>query len=215
MAGDLVTFTLLAFSSVIIIVNPLAATLIFVSLTAGADDQVRKKVARESCRYALVLLLVFALLGGIILQLFGITLDAFRIAGGILLFGIGMEMVYAKISRTKLTATEKYESIDAEDISVMPLATPMIAGPGAITTTIVLMNEAVGSIISMVAILAAVVVAIVVTYLMMIRSDLIMKKVGQREFRVINRIMGMLLIAIAVQFVVTGIKATFPLLAGG
>jgi multiple antibiotic resistance protein len=77
------------------------------------------------------------------------------------------------------------------------------------------MNEAVGSILSMVAILAAVVVAIVVTYLMMIRSDMIMKKVGQREFRVINRIMGMLLIAIAVQFVVTGIKATFPLLAGG
>ena len=77
-----------------------------------------------------------------ILQLFGITLEAFRIAGGILLFGIGMEMVYAKTSRTKLTATEKYESRDTDDIAIMPIALPMIAGPGAITTTIVLMNEA-------------------------------------------------------------------------
>ncbi|NTW92748.1 MAG: MarC family protein, partial [Methanoregulaceae archaeon] len=103
MPGDPVTFALLSLSSVIIIVNPLGATLTYVSLTSGMDVPARIKVAKESCWYAFLILLVFALLGGIILQLFGITIEAFRIGGGILLFLIGMEMVYARTSRTKLT----------------------------------------------------------------------------------------------------------------
>ena len=143
MAGDVLSFALLAISSILIIVNPLGATLIYVSLTTNLDKPMRDSIARDSCRFAIFILLFVAVLGAWILQLFGISLEAFRIAGGILLFGIGMEMVYAKTSRTKLTATEKYESRDTEDIAIMPLAIPMIAGPGAITTTIVLMNEAI------------------------------------------------------------------------
>jgi multiple antibiotic resistance protein len=214
MPGDPVTFALLSLSSVIIIVNPLGATLTYVSLTSGMDVPARIKVAKESCWYAFLILLVFALLGGIILQLFGITIEAFRIGGGILLFLIGMEMVYARTSRTKLTATEKYESMDAEDISMTPLAIPMIAGPGAITTTIVLMNEAVGSVPDMAMILTAIVIAILLTYLMMIRSESIVSRIGQKEFRAINRLMGILLIAIAVQFVISGLSSAFPVLAG-
>ena len=143
MAGDVLSFALLAISSILIIVNPLGATLIYVSLTTTLDKPMRDSIARDSCRFALLILLFVAVLGAWILQIFGISLEAFRIAGGILLFGIGMEMVYAKTSRTKLTATEKYESRDMDDIAIMPLAIPMIAGPGAITTTIVLMNEAI------------------------------------------------------------------------
>jgi multiple antibiotic resistance protein len=214
MAGDLVTFALLSLSSIIIIVNPLGATLIYVSLTSGMDATARLKVAKESCRYAFLILLVSALVGGFILQLFGITIEAFRIGGGILLFLIGMEMIYARTSRSKLTATEKYESIEAEDISVTPLAIPMIAGPGAITTTIVLMNEAVGSIPDIAMILIAIIIAIFLTYLMMARSDTIVSRIGQKEFRAINRLMGILLIAIAVQFVISGLSSAFPVLAG-
>ena len=146
-------------------------------------------------------------------KLFGITIEAFRIGGGILLFLIGIEMVYAKTSRTRLTATEKYESMDAEDISVTPLAIPMIAGPGAITTTIVLMNEAGGSAIMVAITLVSIVVAIVVTYFMMARSDFIVSHIGQKEFRAINRLMGILLIAVAVQFVIAGLTAAFPVLS--
>jgi len=214
MAGDWVTFALLSLSSILIIVNPLGATLTFVSLTTSLDPAARLKVAEESCRYALIILFAFALVGGIILQLFGITIEAFRIGGGILLFVIGMEMVYARTSRTKLTATEKYESMDAEDISVTPLAIPMIAGPGAITTTIVLMNEATGSASRIAFILVSIVIAILVTYFMMARSDFIVSRIGQKEFRAINRLMGMLLIAIAVQFVIAGLTAAFPVLSG-
>jgi multiple antibiotic resistance protein len=127
-----------------------------------------------------------------------------------------MEMVYAKTSRTKLTATERYESRDNDDVAIMPLAIPMIAGPGAITTTIVLMNEAI--VLTPVAIgvvFCSIMVSIVITYYMMRNSDYIMKRIGQREYRAINRLMGMLLIAIAVQFVINGIKMAFPLINGG
>jgi len=214
MAGDLATFALLSLSSILIVVNPLGATLTFVSLTTTIGKEARRKVVVESCRYALIILLAFALAGGIILQLFGITIEAFRIGGGILLFLIGMEMVYAKTSRTKLTATEKYESMDAEDISVTPLAIPMIAGPGAITTTIVLLNEAGGSAIMVAITLLSIVIAIVVTFFMMARSDFIVSHIGQKEFRAINRLMGILLIAVAVQFVIAGLTAAFPVLSG-
>jgi multiple antibiotic resistance protein len=214
MAGDTLTFSLLALSSLIIIVNPLAATLTFVSLTSGMEEGSRLRVASESCRYALIILVVFALLGGIILQLFGITIEAFRIGGGILLFLIGMEMVYARTSRAKLTATEKYESREAEDISMTPLAIPMIAGPGAITTTIVLMNEAVGSYLEAGIVLASILVSILLTFVMMSRSDFIVAKFGEKEFRAVNRLMGMMLIAIAVQFVIAGLLSAFPVLGG-
>jgi len=216
MAGDVLSFALLAISSILIIVNPLGATLVYVSLTTSLEKNTRDTVAKDACRSALLILLVVAVLGAWILQLFGISLEAFRIAGGILLFGIGMEMVYAKTSRTKMTATEKYESRDNEDVAIMPLAIPMIAGPGAITTTIVMMNEAIVLTPLAVAILfLAIVLSIGITYYMMRHSDYIMKRVGQREYRAVNRLMGMLLIAIAVQFIITGIRTAFPLLGGG
>ncbi len=216
MAGDVLSFALLSISSILIIVNPLGATLIYVSLTTNMDRSARDAVARDACRFAFLILLIVALIGTWILQLFGITLEAFRIAGGILLFGIGMEMVYAKTSRTKLTATEKYESRDTDDISIMPLAIPMIAGPGAITTTIVLMNEATTMTpIAIGIVLVSLAISIVLTYYMMLNSDYILTRIGQREYRAINRLMGMLLIAIAVQFVINGIRLAFPLLSGG
>jgi multiple antibiotic resistance protein len=216
MAGDILSFTLLTLSSILIIVNPLSATLIYVSLTSNLDPPAKRTIAKDSCRFALLILLFAAILGTWILQLFGISLEAFRIAGGILLFGIGMEMVYAKVSRTKLTATEKYESRENDDLAIMPLAIPMIAGPGAITTSIVMMNEAIGMTPFAIGIvLVSIAFSIGVTYYMMRNSDYIMKRVGQREYRAINRLMGMLLIAIAVQFVINGIKIAFPLLTGG
>lgn len=214
MAGDILTFTLLVFSSLIIIVNPLAATLVFVSLTANMDPAAKTRTAKDASRYALIILIVFAILGGVILELFGITLEAFRIAGGILLFLIGMEMVYARTSRTKLTDTEKIEGIEADDVSITPLALPMIAGPGAITTTIVLVSEAGGNLGQDVIVIVAIIVAIGLTYLAMRNAELIVKKIGQKEFRAINRLMGILLLAIAVQFVIAGLISAFPVLSG-
>jgi multiple antibiotic resistance protein len=215
MAGDLITFTLLSLSSLLVIVNPFTATLTFVSISPALTPSEKLQVASAASRYALLILMGFAILGGFIFQLFGITLEAFRIAGGILLFFIGMEMVTARPSRTKVTATEQAESIEAEDISMIPLAFPMISGPGAITTTIVLMNEAQGSLSEIAVILVSIAVTIAITYLMLRNSGWIVERIGQTEYRAINRLMGMLLLAIAVQFVINGIKAAFPIVAGG
>ncbi len=214
--ADLLSFALLTFSSIIIVVNPLAATLIFVSLTGTMDQATKLKVARDASQFALIILLIFTVAGGWILQLFGISIEAFRIAGGLLLFGIGMDMVYAKTSRTKMTATEKYEGQDADDIAVMPLAIPMITGPGAITSAIVLMNEAMGMSVAAIAVVPlAAGAAIGITYYMMQNADVIVRRIGQREYRAVNRLMGMLLIAIAIQFILIGIRAAFPILTGG
>ncbi|MDK2989339.1 MAG: multiple antibiotic resistance protein [Methanoculleus sp.] len=214
--ADLLSFALLSFSSIIIVVNPLAATLIFVSLTGTMDQAAKLRVARDANQFALIILLIFTVAGGWILQLFGISIEAFRIAGGLLLFGIGMDMVYAKTSRTKMTATEKYEGQDADDIAVMPLAVPMITGPGAITSAIVLMNEAMGmSVVAIAVVPLAAVAAIGITYYMMQNADIIVRRIGQREYRAVNRLMGMLLIAIAVQFILIGIRTAFPILTGG
>ncbi|ABN56650.1 MULTISPECIES: MarC family protein [Methanoculleus] len=214
--ADLLSFALLSISSILIVVNPLAATLIFVSLTGTMDQAAKLRVARDASRFALVILLLFTFAGGWILQLFGISIEAFRIAGGLLLFGIGMDMVYAKTSRTKMTATEKYEGQEADDIAVMPLAVPMIAGPGAITSAIVLMNEAMSMSVAAIAVVPlAAVVAISLTYYMMQNADVIVRRIGQREYRAANRLMGMLLIAIAVQFILIGIRTAFPILTGG
>ncbi|MDG6257825.1 MAG: NAAT family transporter [Methanomicrobiaceae archaeon] len=215
MVGELLSFALLSFSSVFIIVNPLGATLIYVVITEDMEYSTKIMVAKESCRIALLILLIFALAGTWILTVFGITLEAFRIAGGILLFGIAMEMVYAKPSRTKMTATEKYESIDAEDVSVMPMAIPMIAGPGSITTVVVLTNEALHySIPAVGLVIGVVVITIIITYLLLVNAESIVARIGQREYRVINRLMGILLMAIAVQFVLNGLSSAFPLLTG-
>ena len=214
--ADLLSFALLSFSSIIIVVNPLAATLLFVSLTATMDRTTKLKIARDSSEFALVILLIFTCAGGWILQLFGISIEAFRIAGGLLLFGIGMDMVYAKTSRAQMTATEKYEGQDADDIAVMPLAIPMIAGPGAITSVIVLMNEAAGMGIAAIAVVpVAAATAIGITYYMMRHSEIIVQRIGQREYRAVNRLMGMLLIAIAVQFIIIGLQTAFPVLTTG
>ena len=216
MPGDPLTFTLLSFSSLFIVVNPLGATLTYVSLTEGMEAPTKLRVAREACRSAFAILIAFCFLGGPLLSLFGITVDAFRIAGGILLFGIGMEMVYARPSRTKLTATEKYESRgDADDIALMPIALPMIAGPGAITTTIVLMNEAAWAPDRVAIIVASIAVSVLATYVAMAESDAMVRRIGQREYRAVNRLMGMLLLAIAVQFVINGLRSAFPVLAAG
>ena len=216
MAADLISFSLFALSSIIIVVNPLGAMLVYNSITEFMDSKEKRRVAAYACQIAGAVLIFFTLFGSALLSLFGITISAFTVAGGVLLFGIGMEMVYARNSRAKVTATEKYESIDAEDISSMPLAFPMIAGPGTITTVIVLSKDTpvLTEPIELGILLGAVLVTLIITYIMLISSDLITKKVGQREYRVVNRLMGIMLMAIAVQFIINGISQAFPMLTG-
>ncbi len=203
---DLLGFTLLSFSSIFILIDPITVTLVYVSLTKGIDRSKQRQIARDATLYALIILLVFVVGGYGILQLFGITLAALRIGGGILLFLIGIEMVYARMSLTKQPAAsaETY----AEDIAITPLAIPIIAGPGAITTVVVLTGEGLGLGWAGVAIvLAAILIIITIVYYVMLNSQVIAGGIREKEFRVVNRVLGLLLLAIGVQFIIDGIKA--------
>ncbi len=203
---DLLGFALLSFSSVFILIDPITVTLVYVSLTKGIDRAKQRQIARDATVYALIILLVFAIGGYGILQLFGITLAALRIGGGILLFLIGIEMVYARMSLTKqpFATAEDY----AEAIAVTPLAIPIIAGPGAITTVVVLTGEGLSLGLAGVAIvLAAILVIIIIVYYGMLNSQIIAGGIREKEFRVVNRVLGLLLLAIGVQFIIDGIKA--------
>jgi multiple antibiotic resistance protein len=206
---SLLSFTLLTFSSIFILVDPIAVTLVFVALTKGVDRADQRVIARDASLYALAILLIFAIGGYGILQLFGITLAALRIGGGVLLFLIGIEMVYARMSYTKQPGPQTSDSY-AEEVAVTPLAIPIIAGPGAITTVIVLTGDALGQGWPAIAVVfAAIFIVILVVYYTMVHSYIIAGGIREKEFRVVNRVLGLLLLAIGVQFIIEGIKAAF------
>lgn len=214
MAQDLVSLTLFTLSSILIVVNPIGAMLVYNSLTEMMDISSRRQVAAHACRLSFVVLIFFTIFGSALLSLFGITIDAFTIAGGVLLFGIGMEMVYARTSRAKITPTEQYEGIDADDVSSMPLAFPMISGPGTITTVIVLSKDAplLTEPVHLLIIVISILITMILTYVLLISAERFTHRISQREYRVINRLMGIMLMAIAVQFMINGISHAFPFL---
>ena len=206
---DLLSFALLTFSSIFILIDPITVTLVFVSLIRDVDRAHQRAIARDASLYALAILLVFAIGGYWILQLFGITLAALRIGGGVLLFLIGIEMVYARVSYTKEPVSQSAQDY-AENVAVTPLAIPIIAGPGAITTVIVLTGDSAELGWPAIAIVvAAILVVIYVVYYAMVHSYIIAGGIREKEFKVVNRVLGLLLLAIGVQFIITGIKAAF------
>jgi MarC family membrane protein len=142
MPEGLPTFALLCFTSLLAIINPLSVVPMYLGLTEGYEPDHRRRVLRTGMLTAFLVLAAFALLGGTIFQIFGITIHAFRIAGGIIFFGIGMDMLQARRSRGKVTEEEEREGRTKENVGVTPLGIPMITGPGAITTVMVLMTEA-------------------------------------------------------------------------
>ena len=216
MRQDLLSFTLFTLSSILIVVNPVSAMLVYNSLTEGMDSWSRKQVASHACRLSLIVLLFFTLFGSSLLILFGITIEAFTIAGGVLLFGIGMEMVYARTTHTKIPELERNTSVDTYEVSSMPLAFPMISGPGTITTVIVLSKDAplFTEPIHLGIIIIVIIVTMVLTYLLLVFSDKFTDRISQQEYRIINRLMGIMLMAIAIQFIIHGVSSAFPSLVG-
>ena len=203
MPPELASFALLCFSSLLAIINPLSSTPLFLALTSGQPAEYRRRTLRSAILTAFGVLVVFALLGGTIFQLFGITINAFRIAGGILFFGIGMDMLQAKRSRVKVTEEEEREGFTRESVGVTPLGIPMITGPGAITTVMVLMTQA-NTPVEVAVLFASILVVLAITYAVLSAGPWVMRYFGQTGLNVMTRIMGLLVTVIGVQFVVDG-----------
>ena len=200
-----VSYLLITIAGIFVIVNPLTTAFAFMSLTTRMDEPQKKAIALKATRISTSLFFVFALLGGVIFQLFGITLASFRIAGGIILFGIAMGM----IRKTDTSARDTAKEIKAEqpriadDISVIPLAIPFMSGPGAIATVMILTSEA-PTIYHTGLVFLAVLVCMVTCYFAMMHSKLIVDYLGDTGKDILTKVFGLILAVLAVQFVVNG-----------
>ena len=199
-------FLLLAFSSLIFIVDPIATIPTFLVLTADAELQQRRRMAKRAAWTCFLVLSGFGLGGTFIFKMFGITLPAFRIAGGLIMILIGLDMVQARRSQTKETPSETQQALQKEDVGIIPLGVPMLAGPGSISTVIALMAQSPGWLHST-WILAAVAVTAFLSYWTLAAADRLGRRMGDTGIHVLTRFMGLLLMAIAVQFILSGLNA--------
>ena len=202
---EIVTFFIYGFVSLLAIVNPIGGLITFISLTSGIHEDEKKYIARRSVMIAFFMALVFALSGELILRFFGITVDSLRVAGGILLFIVALHMLYAKVSPESVTEEEIRDAAKKEDITVFPIAMPLLTGPGAITTVIVIIRTGKTLELKLIA-LAAIFFVFALTYLIFRFANKINKILGVTGSLLVSRIMGLLLGSIAVNFIAVGIS---------
>ena len=199
---------LLIFTSVLFIVDPFAVIPTFLAMTARDAPAQRRVLARRGAWTCAITLTAFALGGSLIFKIFGITIGAFKIAGGVLIGLNALDMVQARQSQQRETPVEKAEGIQKDDIGIMPLGVPMLAGPGAISTVMVLALGA-KSPAATAAVYGSIVLTALITYWVLAAASLVERRLGQTGMRILTRLMGLVLCAIAVQFIVDGIKLSF------
>ena len=203
MTHELSTIALLYFASFITILNPLGVMPVFMTMTAELSDKQRKQTATKAVFIAFVILLVFAFGGQLLFKFFGISVNGFRIVGGIIFFIIGYDMLHARFSKLKME--DDMVKSYAEDISITPLAIPIIAGPGAITNSIVLMEDSNTFILKIILILT-IAVTLLITLLVLLSAGKIIKLLGETGNKIMIKLMGLIMMVIAVEFFFAGLK---------
>lgn len=197
-------FLITTFATLFVVIDPPGLVPLFIALTQGMDTAHRRRLALRACVIAFAILLLFGLAGDVILTFIGISMPAFRIAGGILLFLTALDMLFER-------RTQRREGRQVEhdhDPSVFPLATPLIAGPGAIASVILLVGQSGGGWAGTGAVLALVALMLVVTFVFLLASPPLERMLGRTGTVVITRLLGMLLAALSVQFVIDGVRGT-------
>jgi multiple antibiotic resistance protein len=205
---ELPRFALVTFTSILFIVDPIAAIPTYLVITQQETAQERRRTARRACLAMTVLLTVFGATGTMLFRAFGITLPAFRTAGGLILWFVAMDMLHGE-RRTQEGKDELYEGQIKQDVALTPLAIPMLAGPGAISTVIVVAGQARGLLQHLV-VYGAVVLTGVISYISLRLGEPLLGRLGKTGIRVVTRIMGLILAAVAVQFVFSGVREAFP-----
>ncbi len=196
-----------AMASIFAIVDPLGVVPFFSALTEDMSPSQKQEIVSKACLTATITLGVFAVFGQWIFAGFGFTIPAFKIAGGILLFGVAFEMLHGERSRSRLTPQEREETLDRDEVAIVPLGIPLLAGPGAITTVMIYMTASVADPADKLFIFAGILLSVLSAFALLHNADRIFRKFGRTGTRAIGRIMGLLLAAIAVQFLIDGIVA--------
>ncbi|MFL1897281.1 MarC family protein [Aquimarina sp. 2-A2] len=201
--NDILSFGILTFTSFFTLLNPFGTMPIFMTMTADLDQAHRTKTAKKASIVSFITIILFAFSGQLLFNFFGISVNSFRVVGGVIFFLMGMDMLQARLGKVKVNASEVKTYVD--DISVTPLAIPMICGPGAMTNAIVMMEDADTAELKGVLIFAVFLV-IILTYIILYSSSRIMKFLGQTGVNVMMRLMGLIVMVIAVEFFFSGLK---------
>lgn len=200
---ETLSFALLSLTSFFTLINPLGSMPIFMSMTADLSEIERRKTAKKASIVAFFTLLAFALTGQLLFKFFGISANSFRVVGGVIFFIMGMDMLKARIGQVKIKDDEVKKYV--KDISITPLAIPMICGPGAITNAIVLMEDAT-SFVKKIILFLSISIIILLTYLTLYSATKLMKMMGETGINLMMRIMGLIVMVIAVEFFFSGLK---------
>ena len=199
----LLPFALLCLTSFFTLTNPLSIMPIFLTMTDGFSDMERKAIVKRATIVSFITLVMFAVSGQLLFKFFGISTNGFRVVGGVIFFAIGWDMLQARITKVKLKEDEI--KTYAKDISITPLAIPMICGPGSITNAIVLMEEA-DTFWMQVVLIASIAIVYLLTFIILRAATRINKIIGETGNNVMMRLMGLILMVIAIEFFVSGIK---------
>jgi multiple antibiotic resistance protein len=201
--NELLTFGLLAFTTFFTLINPLGVMPIFMTMTADLDSEHRTKTAKKASIVSFVIIVMFAFSGQLLINFFGISVNSFKIVGGVIFFLMGMDMLQARLGKVKIKDSEVKTYVN--DISITPLAIPMICGPGAITNAIVMMDTAY-TFQMQITLIVAIFLVMLLTYTILYSSSKIIKVLGETGNNVLMRLMGLIVMVIAVEFFFSGLK---------
>lgn len=208
--ADLLQFSVTAFCAVFFVVDPFVAVPLYLSMTAGNSAAQRRSTALKAALTVAAVLLTFALAGGAIFRLFGISIGAFRVAGGLLLFLMAVDMMRAQRSGTRTSDAEISEGAVQHESGIVPLGLPVLAGPGSIATVTVLMSSVRESMAKAVIVLLSIFVTAAITYVVLLGATSLQRVLRTTGLNVLSRVMGLILAAVAVQFVAIGVQELFP-----
>ena len=193
-----------------LVIEPISLVPMFAALTRGGEPGYRRRMAYKSIAISALIFVFFAIAGDLVLQALGVSVDAFKIAGGLLLFLLSVDMVFARQSGLRSTTVrEQDEARDREDISVFPMAFPLIAGPGALATLLLFVVETRGEPLAVISLLGVIAVVLALTLVLMLPTTRIMRVMGVTGANVVSRVLGVVLAALAVQYVLDGLQHAF------
>lgn len=204
-------FPLIALFAIVVAVDPLASVPVFLAMAGRRDRQTRRRLANRASLATFIVLIIFAVFGGLLFKLLGVSLGSFKVAGGILLLSTALDMVRANPSPTKSTPNELAESVEQEAIALVPMAIPLLAGPGAIATVMVLMGRAQWQPVPTLIVLGAITVVCLLTWVVLrTAAHSAEALVRATTMLVFERLMGLLLASVAVEFMTSGLRDLWP-----
>ncbi len=209
---EIIAFGILSFTTFFTIINPLGVMPIFMTMTSELDAASRKSTAKKAILASFVTIIIFAFTGQVLFKFFGISVNSFRVVGGVIFFLMGMDMLQARLGKVKVQEAEIKTYVN--DISITPLAIPMICGPGAITNAIVLMEDAATFELKLI-LIGAIVLVMSITLSILLSAGKIIKLLGQTGNNVMMRLMGLIIMVIAIEFFLSGFKPIFQDIISG